>query len=348
MLRQTLVQTVTFAKGPCGPAGGCRVPALSFSRRSLLFAPALLAAPRAWAQAFPEKPIRLIVPFTPGGATDGSARVVAEFLSAHYGKPVVVENRPGAAGTVAAELVARSAPDGHTWLIGSAGTLAIAPFLMPGLSYDTRRDLAPVSLVFTTDHVMTVNPRLAVRDVAGFIAHAKAQPRPLSFASSGNGTSLHLIGELFRLRAGIELIHAPYRGSAPAVNDLIAGNVDCMFDQLPASIAQVRGGALRALALTGPRRNLALPDVPIVAETIPGFEAQSWNGMAVQGATPPALVRRIADDIALALGDAAVKARLAPFGADYSPSTPAGMAAVIEADRERWGPVIRGAGITAT
>ncbi len=324
------------------------MPASSFSRRTLLAAPALLLGPSAWAQAFPEKPVRLVVPFTPGGATDGSARVIGEFLSVHYGKPVVVENRPGASGTVAAELVARSAPDGHTWLIGSAGTLAIAPFLMPGLSFDPRRDLAPASLVFTTDHVMTVNPKLPVRDVAGFIAYAHAQPRPLTFASSGNGTSLHLIGELFRLKAGIELIHAPYRGSAPAVNDIIAGNVDCMFDQLPASIALVRGGVLRALALTGPKRNPALPDVPIVAETIPGFEAQSWNGMAVQGTTPAALVQRISDDIGLALRDPAVRARLAPFGADYSSSTPAAMAAVIEADRERWGPVIRDARITAT
>ncbi len=317
-------------------------------RRALLLVPLLATPTIARAQTFPERPVRLVVPFPPGGATDGSARVLAEYLSRHYGKPVVVENRPGAAGLVAGEMVARSAPDGLTWLLASAGTLAISPFLYRNLTFDPRRELAPVSMVFTTDHVMTVAPGLEARDVASFIRYAKARQRPLSFASSGNGTSLHLIGELFRLRAGLELVHAPYRGSAPAVNDLIAGVVDCMFDQLPASITQIRGGLLRALATTGPRRHPALPGVPAMAEILPGFEAQSWNGMVVPAGTPAPLVAQIAADIAAALADAQVQEKLAPLGADYAASSPAGMAAVIEADAARWAPVIRDAGITLT
>jgi tripartite-type tricarboxylate transporter receptor subunit TctC len=193
-----------------------------------------------------------------------------------------------------------------------------------------------------------VNPALGVRDVAGLIALGRSRSRPLVFASSGNGTSLHLIGELFRLQAGLDMTHAPYRGSAPAVNDLLAGNVDCMFDQLPASIGQIRAGALLALATTGPRRNPALPGVPALAETLPGVVAQSWNAVAVPAGTPPALLARISEDIRAALADPVVQAKVAPFGADYAGSTPAAMQALLAAELARWGPVIRGAGITAT
>jgi tripartite-type tricarboxylate transporter receptor subunit TctC len=313
-------------------------------RRALLGA-ALLATP-ALAQA--PAPLRMVVPFPPGGATDSSARVVAEYLSGRYGRTMLVENRPGAGGTVGAEVVARSAPDGATWLMGTPGILAIAPFLYPSLPFDPRRDLAPVSLVFTTDHVLTVNSATPVRSVAEFLDFARAQRRPLSFGSSGNGSSIHLIGELFRIRAGIEMVHAPYRGSAPAVADLMAGTIDCMFDQLPASMAAIQGGRLRAVATTGPSRHPALPGVATVAETIPGFTAQSWNGIVVAGATPPALVERLSADVAAALADPGVQARLAPLGADYRASSPAAMGALIAEEVARWGPVIRDARITAT
>jgi len=320
---------------------------LRLSRRHALLAAPLLFATPSRAQGFPERSIRLVVPFPPGGATDGTARVLAEYLTTRYGRPVVVENRAGAGGVVGAEAVARATPDGLTWLLTSAAPVAIAPLLTRNLSFDPKRELAPVSMVMTTDHVMTVNPRSPARDVAGFIAMAKAAPKPLTYASSGNGTSLHLIGELFRLRAGIALEHAPYRGSAPAVTDLIAGTVDCMFDQLPASIEQVRSGLLRPLAMTGARRNAALPEVPLMSDTLPGFVAQSWNGVVVPAGTPPALIERIAADVAAALADSGVQAKLARFGADYAASSPAQMAAIIEEDIARWGPVIRDGGITA-
>ena len=317
-----------------------------FHRRTLLAAPAFISI-SARGQSFPERAIRIVVPFPPGGATDGSARLLAEYLSARYRQPVLVDNRAGAGGLIGTEQVARAAPDGHTWLLASAAPLAIAPLLMRNPSFDPRRELAPVSLVMMTDHVMTVNPAFAAKDVAGFIALAKASPKPFSFASSGNGTALHLVGELFRMRAGIPLDHTPYRGSAPAVTDLIAGTVTCMFDQLPASIEQIRSGLLRPLALTGPRRNPALPDVPLMSETLPGFVAQSWNGLAVPAATPPALIERISSDVAAALADPASQAKLARFGADFAASSPAAMKAVIDADVERWGAVIRDGGITA-
>ncbi len=322
---------------------------MTLTRRALCTLPLALPALRAVAQpSFPERPVRIVVPFPPAGATDSAARVLADALSTRYARPVVVENRPGAGGTIGAENVARAAADGHSWLLGSPGNLAIAPFLYPQLGFDPRRDLAPVSLVFTTDHVLTVHPAMPVNTVPEFIAHARRRGRPLSFGSSGNGSSLHLIGELFRLRAGIELVHAPYRGSAPAVADLMAGTIDSMFDQLPASMAQIQAGRLRALATTGPARHPSLPNTPTVGETVPGFEARSWNGMVVAAATPPALVARISADINAALAEPAVQGRLAPLGADFRGTTPAAMGALIAAEVERWGPVIRDARITAT
>ncbi|WP_248667813.1 Bug family tripartite tricarboxylate transporter substrate binding protein [Roseomonas acroporae] len=290
--------------------------------------------------------MRIVVPFPPGGATDSSARVVADFLSARYGKPFVVENRAGASGNIGAEYVARAAPDGHTWLIGSPANLAIGRLLNPQLAFDPMTDLTPLSLVFTTDHVLTVRADFPARSVAAFIEEARRRPRPLVHGSSGIGSSLHLIGEMFRLRTGLAMIHAPYRGSAPAVNDLLAGTIDCMFDQLPASVGHLRGGSLRALATTGPAPNAQLPGVPTLGETIPGFAARSWNAMAVPAGTPAPLVAQLAADLQAALADPGVLARLAPLGADYRASTPDEMRALMHAEVDLWGPVIRDAGIS--
>ncbi|MFC7738340.1 Bug family tripartite tricarboxylate transporter substrate binding protein [Roseomonas sp. GCM10028921] len=321
----------------------------SLKRRTLfggaLALPALLSYPTR-ANTFPSRAVRLVVPFTPGGATDSSARVIADFLSQRYGTPVVVENRPGASGAIGAEYVARSAPDGHTWLIAAAFPLATGSLLNPKLPYDPKRDLAPVSMVFTTDHVMTVNDAVKARDLTSFIAEARARREPLRYGSPGIGTSHHLIGEMLRLRTGLDLVHIPYRGSAAAVTDQLGGTIELMFDQLQTSLPHIRSGNVHAVAVTGTKRNANLPDVPAISEILPDFEAQSWNAVAVHAGTPVSLVERISADIRDALNDPAAKAKLAPLGADYSASTPAEMGAVIQAEVERWAPVIRDAGIT--
>ncbi|WP_424140838.1 Bug family tripartite tricarboxylate transporter substrate binding protein [Roseomonas chloroacetimidivorans] len=323
----------------------------SLKRRALfgsaLAVPALLSYP-VRANNFSSRPVRLVVPFTPGGATDSSARVIADFLSQRYGTPVIVENRPGASGGIGGEYVARSAPDGHTWLIAAAYPLATGPLLNPKMPYDPQRDLAPVSVVFTTDHVMTVNDTVKARDLSSFIAEAQARREPLRFGSPGIGTAHHLIGEMLRLRTGLDLVHIPYRGSAAAVTDQLAGTIELMFDQLQTYLPHIRSGSVRVIAVTGAKRNANLPDVPTIAEILPGFEAQSWNGIAVPAGTPVALVEKISADIRNALNDPASKARLAPLGADYAASTPAGMGAMIRAEVERWAPVIRAANISMT
>ncbi|MFH5926731.1 Bug family tripartite tricarboxylate transporter substrate binding protein [Roseomonas xinghualingensis] len=274
--------------------------------------------------------------------------MIADFLSQRYSTPVIVENRPGASGGIGGEYVARSAPDGHTWLIAAAYPLATGPLLNGKMPYDPQRDLAPVSLVFSTDHVMTVNKTVKARDLNSFIAEAQAGRGPLRYGSPGIGTAHHLIGEMLQLRTGLDLVHIPYRGSAAAVTDQLAGTIELMFDQLQTSLPHIRSGSVRAVAVTGAKRNANLPDVPTIAEILPGFEAQSWNGIAVPAGTPAALVEKISADIGDALNDPASKAKLVPLGADYAASTPAEMGTMMRAEVERWAPVIRAANISMT
>jgi tripartite-type tricarboxylate transporter receptor subunit TctC len=309
--------------------------------------PALLAHP-LHAQSWPGRPVRLVVPFVPGGATDSSARVIAEFLTRRYGQPVIVDNRPGASGGIAGEFVARAAPDGLTWLIAAAFPLATGPLLNPRLPYDPLRDLTPVSMVFTTDHVMTVNNAIQARTLADFIVEARQRRQPVRYGSPGIGSSSHLMGEMLRMRTGAELIHVPYRGLAAAVADQLAGNIEMMIDQIPTSLQHIRAGRVTPLAVTATRRNPHRPEVAPAAETLPGYVAQSWNAIATRAGTPAELVARIAADIRDALEDAGSKARLDPLGADYAASTPEEMGALLRAEIERWGPVIREAGVTMT
>lgn len=299
------------------------------------------------AQGFPARPVRLVVGFPPGGATDGSARVIAEYLGQRYGMPVVVENRPGASGAIAGELVARAAPDGHTWMIAGQFALTTGLLLNPRLAYSPLRDLTAASMVFTTDHVLTVNGAIQARNFPEFVAEAKARNMTVRYGVTGLGTTSHLMGELIRQQTGVDLVPIPYRGLGVAVTDQLAGTIEAMIDQLPSAMPHLRGGRIRALAVTGATRNPALPEVAAVAETLPGYEAQSWNAIAVAAQTPRELIERISADIREALAASASQAKLAPLGADYAGTTPDETAALLRADVARWEPVIRSANISA-
>jgi tripartite-type tricarboxylate transporter receptor subunit TctC len=316
------------------------------TRRALLLA-ALAAPALGRAQGFPTRPLRIVVPFAPGGASDLVARVLAEPLGAALGQPVIVDNRPGAGGNLGAEVVVRAAPDGHTLLMGAPGALTVNPHLYANMPFDPARDLAPVSLVFTTDHLVVVNPGVPAGSLAEFIALARARPGAISYASAGIGATTHLFGELFRLRAGVELTHIPYRGSGPAVADLVGGTVQAMFDQLPSSIGHVQAGRLRALAVTGAARNALLPAVPTAAEAgLADYVVTSWNALLVPAGTPAPIIQRLAGLVAEALALPAVRERLAPLGADPAPTSPAALGALLREESRRWGQVVREAGIT--
>jgi tripartite-type tricarboxylate transporter receptor subunit TctC len=319
-------------------------------RRHLLAA--TLAAPvaavaRAQGGWAPQRPIRFVVPFPAGGGTDVVARVLGERLAEALGQPVAVENRTGAGGNIGVEAVVRSAPDGHTLLMGTMGTLTINPHLYPGLAFDPLRDLAPVSMAFATDHVLIVHPSVPARTAQEFVALARAQPGRLSYGSAGAGSSTHTVAELFRMVAGIEVQHVPYRGSAPALNDTVAGNVQFMLDQAASAIPMVAAGRVRALAVTGPRRHRLLPEVPTVAEVgLAAAEATSWGAVMAPAGTPDAVVARLNAVVREALAVPAVQERLAAAGADAVSSTPAELAAAMRSETEKWGRVVREARIT--
>ena len=305
-----------------------------------------LAPRRALAETWPSRFVRLIVPFPPGGGTDAIARILAGKLSDIWGQQMVVENRGGGATNIGTEAAVRSDPDGYTLILQSM-PLAVNRFLFPSLSYDPVGDLAPVSLICDYPNVMAVPITSQARSVADFIAYAKANPGKVTFASSGHGTSVHLSGELFKRMAGIEMMHVPYRGAGPALNDLLPGRVDVMFNNIGSVLPLIQGGKLRGLAVTTARRTPAAAQLPTIAEEgVPGFDVSSWYAIFAPAKTPPDIVRKARADIVLALADAATKDRLEQLGVVVIGSTPGELGDHLKAEMAKWGPIITSAGIT--
>ena len=303
---------------------------------------AVLAQP-----AYPAKPITIIVPFTAGGTTDILARQVGQQLSMRLGQPVVVENRPGAGANIGTAQAARAAPDGYTLLMGTVGTHAINQSLYKNLNFDPIKDFAPLTRIAMVPNVLVVTSSLPAKNVQDLIAYGKANPGKLTFASAGSGSSIHLSGELFKLMAGIDMLHVPYKGSAPAVADLIGGHVAMMFDNLPSSMPHVRSGKLRALAVTSLQRASSIPDVPTIAESgVSGYEATSWFGMLAPAGTPPAIVAKLNAEIVQILGLPEVQKAMREQGAEPHPEKPEAFAAFIRAETTKWEKVVKASGAT--
>ena len=305
----------------------------------------------AWAQGtWPTKPVRIIVPFAPGGTTDILARAVAPELSKAFGQSFIVENKAGAGGNVGADMVAKSAPDGYTLLMGTVGTHGINRALYDKLPYDPIKDFAPITLVAGVPNVMVVNAErakaLGINNVADFIRVAKASPGKLNMASSGNGTSIHLSGELFKSMSGTFMVHFPYRGSNPALLDMVAGNMDVMFDNLPSSLPHIRSGKLKALGVTSLQRSAALPEVPTIEEAgnLKGFDATSWFGLLAPAGTPADIVNRIQQETAKSFATPAIKEKLLSQGAIPGGNTPADFAKMIDAEHKKWAQVVKVSG----
>ncbi len=304
------------------------------------------AAQSAW----PNKPVRIVVPFAPGGTTDILARAVAPELAKAFGQPFVVDNRAGAGGNVGADLVAKSPADGYTILMGTVGTHGINKSIYAKMPFDPQKDFAPITLVAGVPNVMVMNTekaaRLGINNVADFVKYAKANPGKFSMASSGNGTSIHLAGELFKSQNGIFMTHIPYRGSGPALLDLIGGNVDVMFDNLPSAMPQIKGGKLKAFAVTSAERSGAMPELPTVEEAgkLKGFEASSWFGLLAPAGTPPEIVSRIQQEVAKALATPAIKEKMLAQGAIPSGNTPQQFAQLIDSEITKWAQVVKVSG----
>jgi len=287
----------------------------------------------------------VVVPFTPGGSTDITARLISNRLQEVWGQSVVVENKPGAGGNIAADMVAHSDPDGYTIFIVGPG-MATNTFLYPSLSYDPVGDFAPVTRLITQPNLMCVPNSSPAKTVQEFIAFCNANRGKVTYASSGNGTTLHLSGELFKRLANVEMTHIPYRGGAPAINDLIPGRVDVIFDNMPSILQHVKGGSLRGLAVTTKERVRATPEIPTIAESgVPGFDVFSWFGFFVPAKTPQDVIAKINADTRDALVHPPVKTRFEELGADPKGSTPAELAAFLQSEIDKWGPVIRDAQI---
>ena len=317
--------------------------------RPVLFAALLSGFPLALpaqAQQYPSKPVRIVAPFAAGGSADLIPRIVGERLSAMWGQPVIVENRPGAGGNIAAEYVYRAEPDGYTLLSSPPSTLIINQYLYANLSYDQSL-WVPVSVMVAVPNVLLVNPKVAAKSVQELIAYAKANPDKLNYASQGSGTTSHLTGEMFKTVAGVRIAHIPYKGSAPALTDLLAGQVEMMFDNLGVSMQHVRSGRLRALAVASQHRVASLPDVPAMSEVLPGFESVTWFGVVAPPKTPMPIAERISAAVAEALRSPDTRKRLADLSAEPIGNTPAQMAAFMRKDAERWREVIRSAGVKA-
>jgi tripartite-type tricarboxylate transporter receptor subunit TctC len=300
----------------------------------------------AWAQAYPSRPVRIIVGFAAGGTADITARLLGQWLSERLGQSFVIENRTGAASTIATEVVVRAAPDGYTLLLAYTGNAINAAFY-DKLNYDFVRDIAPVASINRVPLVMEVNPSLPAKTVAEFIANAKANPGKISFGSGGVGGISHLSAELFKMMAGVDILHVPYRGGAPAVTDLIGGRVQVVFDPLTSSIEFIRAGRLRPLAVTTRERSVALPDVPTVADFVPGYETSAWFGIGVPKGTPTELIEKLNKAINEVLADPNMKARLADLGGMVLAGSPADFGKLIAEETEKWGKVVKFSGAKA-
>ena len=305
----------------------------------------LSVAPAALAQAYPTKPVRVVVPYPPGGVGDTTMRAIAQQLSESLGQPFVIDNKPGASQMIGADAVAKAAPDGYTLFLGSVTSLAINVSSQKKMPYDPVKDFAPVSMLYFSPMYLVVNPAVPAQSVKELVALAKAQPGKLSFASIGQGGSIHLAGEMFKSMAGVDITHIPYKGSAPALTDIIGGQVSLMFDAGVSALPQVRAGKLRALAITTAKRVDSTPELPTVAEAggLPNYEATLWFGLVVPAATPRDIVNRLSQELAKILRQPALQARFANLGVEFSASSPDEFATYIRAETLKWGKVFRDA-----
>ncbi len=307
-----------------------------------------LVAVNANAQTYPSKPLRFVVPFAAGGGTDLVARTVAQKLTEALGQPCVVDNRTGAAGTIGADIAAKSPPDGHTLLLGSNGPLAINPSLYAKLPYDAARDFSPVALATIMPFLLVTHPSLPVKSVRELIALAKAHPNQLNYGSPGSGSTTHLANELLKSMTGMKIAHIPYKGAAPAATNLISGEVQMMSGDLSTLLPHVRSGRMRALAVTSAKRSTLLPDMPTVAESgVPGYDASGWFGVLVPAGTPPAIIERLNATIVKGLAANDAKERLAALGGDIATGTPEQFGAHIRTEAAKWGKLIRAIGLKA-
>jgi tripartite-type tricarboxylate transporter receptor subunit TctC len=298
----------------------------------------------AWAQAYPNRPLRWIVGFPPGGGADTVARIMGPWLSERLGQPVLIENRPGAGTNIAVQAVVNSPPDGYTLLFLGASAI-VNTSMFENLPFNVQRDIAPVSGLINYPMVLVAHPSVPAKTIAEFITYAKANPRKISMASFGSGSASHLAGELFKMMAGVDLVHVPYRGGAAMITDLLGGQVQVGFDVMTTSWPHIRTGALRALGVTNTQRYDGLPDVPSIAETVAGYEARTWAGVGVPRGTPTDIIVRLNREINDGLANAAIRARLADIGTIPMVFTPQQFGAFVAAETEKWGKVVRSAGI---
>jgi len=316
-------------------------------RKFLHLAAATFALPAvsrfAWAQAYPVRPVRLIVGFTPGGPTDILARLMGQWLSERLGQPFIIENRPGAGSNIATEAVVKSPPDGYTLLVVSTSAAVSATFYH-NLNFNLIRDIAPVAVISRVPLVMVVTPSVPAHTVPEFIAYAKVNPGKINMASVGNGTTPHMAGELFKMMAGVDMLHVPYRGAAPALTDLLGGRAQVMFEGMPSLVEHIRVGRLRPLAVTPATRSPVLPDVPTVGEFLPGYEASVWFGVGAPKATPVEIIDRLNVEINAGLADPKLKARLGEQGGTVLAISPAEFGKLIAEDTEKWGKVVKFSG----
>ena len=322
-----------------------RLASLLAALESIVLACALALALPASAQSFPSRPAKLVVPFPPGGPLDTTGRAIAQKLTEAWGQSVVVENKPGAGGNIGADLVAKSPPDGYTVVMGALSTHAVNPSLYPKMPYDAQKDFAPITLVAITPNVLVVNPALPVHSVKELVAYAKAHPGKLSFGSGSNGSAGHLAGELFKVDAGVDMVHIPYKGAAPAMQALLAGDTQLMFDNLASAMAQVKAGKLRALAVTTAQRSKLAPDLPTMAEAgVPGFDISTWFGLLAPAGTPPEVVAKWNADVTKILSAPDMRERLAAQGAEAAPDSPAEFTRFIASELAKYARIVKASG----